>query len=83
MINQDVTTAILEKNKNWTTLIDEISEDEAYIGRAEVGTAIEKDKPIWQIRKVLTVGGETVITWSEGSDRFVFIWDDRASYTYS
>lgn len=40
----------------------------------------------WKIQKVIEVAGSTTTTtirWASGSNAANFIWDDRASYTYS
>lgn len=49
----------------------------------------DTDDPVWQIAKFTYSGTDlTQITWPEGSNgapssEFIFIWDNRALYTYS
>ena len=59
-----------------------------YLGRAKIGTATSEAK--WQIRSITYDGnqGVTEVTWpqndqSNASGEYEFIWDDRATYTYS
>ncbi len=59
-----------------------------YYGRAIVGTATSDDK--WQIMFLTYDGnqGLTSITWPQNSEgnasiNYEFIWDNRATYTYS
>lgn len=58
-----------------------------YVGLARPGSATSG--AVWQIRK-LTYSGSTVIgvSWpqdsnSHASNDYQFVWDNRASYTYS
>lgn len=58
-----------------------------YIGRAKIGTLTSEDK--WQIQ-FLTYSGNNVtsVTWPQNvlanaSGEYEFVWDDRATYTYS
>lgn len=59
-----------------------------FLGRAKVGTATSE--AIWQIRAIAYDAnqGVTDITWPENSEgnasaEFEFVWDDRATYTFS
>ena len=59
-----------------------------YLGRSKAGTATSESK--WQIRFIVYDAnqGVTSITWPENgegiaSSDYEFVWDDRASYTYS
>lgn len=59
-----------------------------YLGRAKVGTATSDNK--WQIRAIAYDAnqGVTDVTWPENaaniaSSNYEFVWDDRATYTYS
>ena len=56
-----------------------------YVGRAARNSST--DASVWQIIKMVesTVAGveSTDILWAEANDKFKFIWDDRATYSYS
>ena len=53
-----------------------------YKGMARPGTATSAAK--WQIAKMTYSGtGITQINWGSGSSECAFVWDDRATYTYS
>lgn len=59
------------------------SSNPIYIGIAEPGTAPGSNG--WQIRK-LTFDGSgnmTAMQYAGGSSEFIFIWDNRASLSYS
>jgi hypothetical protein len=69
-------------NRENIQLIDDVSETEIYIGVSKQGNLI--NKPVWQINKLEKIG--TVWNTSlfpNGNQDFVFIWDNRTSYTYS
>lgn len=54
-----------------------------YIGRADPGTAVTEKR--WAIQK-FTYDSNNLVTdiqWAGGTKEFKFIWNDRASYTYS
>lgn len=52
-----------------------------YIGIALPGAA-EAD-PVWQIKKVVEIGGSLTLTWADGNDYYDNVWDNRASLTYT
>ncbi len=53
-----------------------------YKGLSRPGNATSVAK--WQIAKLTYSGTDiTQIDWASGSSEFAFIWDNRASYTYS
>lgn len=59
-----------------------------YLGRAKAGVAESEDR--WQIRFITYDGnqGVTSIEWPENdlgnpSTEYEFVWDDRATYTFS
>jgi len=54
-----------------------------YIGQANPGTATSAG--YWQIKFITYDGNNnpTSITWANGSSNFGFIWNNRASYSYS
>lgn len=62
------------------------SDNLIYAGFAIPGTATSARN--WQIRKLTYSGTNlTSVTWpqinSKASTDYIFVWDDRASYTYS
>jgi hypothetical protein len=54
-----------------------------YIGKADPGTATSE--AAWSIQKLTYDGSNhcTDIKWAQGKNAFEFIWDNRATYTYS
>jgi len=68
------------EQENILIYVDEVSTTLSYIGKAARDSA--DDKPVWQLKEVKTTGTVTTIKFAEGSDRFNYVWDDRASYTY-
>lgn len=63
------------------TLIDEPTSSLMYVGKAKVGS-IETD-PAWQIKQILATGTITAIKYINGSDSYSFVWESRASLSYS
>lgn len=51
-----------------------------YVGQATPGTPDEA--PLWRIKRVIETGPNTAVVWSEGTDDFAFVWDDRRTYIY-
>ena len=64
-----------------TLRLDDVSSSLTYVGKAMVGTLTSL--PMWQIQRLLTSGTVLAIEWPDGSADSNFIWDDRATYTYS
>lgn len=59
---------------------DAVTDDEIYIGSsAQAITTVD----FWRIKKFWTVGSLTKMGFPNGNQNFKFVWDDRASYTYS
>lgn len=54
-----------------------------YIGKTKPGNAKSASK--WQIQKLTYDGNGMVsdVQFPNGNNSFQFVWDDRASYTYS
>lgn len=53
-----------------------------YIGKADPGTGETEER--WQIQKLTYVGDDaTEINWANGSNKFMFKWSARTTYTYS
>lgn len=62
-------------------LIDEVSSTEFYIGLSNNGR--DTSKEIWKINKITKNGNVWNISqFPNGSQKFEFIWDNRATYTY-
>ena len=51
------------------------------IGKAIPGAA--ESSPVWQIKKILTSGGNMSILFPEGSADYGYSWASRAGYVYS
>ena len=51
------------------------------IGKAPPGAA--ESSPVWQIKKILTSGGNMSILFPEGSADYGYSWASRAGYVYS
>jgi hypothetical protein len=66
---------------NYKILLDEVSDSILYVGYALPGTATSAET--WRIKKVLTSGAITTISYANGSDSLTNSWDLRATYTYS
>jgi len=68
-----------------TTLLNPVPAPEdgiQYVGKATPGT--ETSQPGWQIRRILYVSGEVAaVLFAEGSNLKEFVWDDRATYSFS
>lgn len=65
----------------YTTRVDEISPTEMYLGKAAPGSA--ESSPVWQIRKVETIGTLLSVKFPDGIDTFNSSWTSRASLIYS
>jgi len=67
---------------NLTTLLEYTGNNLIYIGRAAPGTASSAAK--WQIKKLTYSGNNLTATgYASGDDAFIYVWDDRAGYSYS
>lgn len=62
-------------------VLDKISDTLSYVGKAAPNS--DTADPVWQVRKIETVGSVLSVLYAEGNDRFDNIWDDRASLSYS
>lgn len=52
-----------------------------YFGYAQLGTS--NASPLWRIKKVVTSGTVTEVTYADGNKLFDNVWNDRASLSYS
>lgn len=66
----------------WTQKIAYNGDNVEYVGQAKPSTL--SSEAGWSIKK-LTYSGSNVtdVQWANGDAGFIFIWDDRASYTYA
>lgn len=62
-----------------------ISDDDGagtvYIGLAPVGALTTL--AVWQVKKYVTVGGVTTLTFADGDNEFDNVWDNRAALSYA
>ena len=63
-----------------TTLIDEVSATETYIGKA-VPSSLHSST-VWQIQKLTTTVPDLAVEFAD-SGNFSQIWDNRLSLSYS
>lgn len=64
-----------------TLRVDPVDFTTTYIGESKPGTATST--ALWRIKKIFVSGTATSITFPNGSDDFSYIWDNRASLSYS
>jgi hypothetical protein len=78
----DVENPLLVDFNQYTQAIENSGSNPIYIGEATPGTA--KSAAGWRIKK-LTYSSDVItdVQWANGSAAFDFVWNDRASYTYS
>lgn len=61
--------------------LDEVDSTTTYIGEAKPGTLTSEAG--WRIQKIVDSSSDVSITFAGGHDKFDYIWDNRASLTYS
>jgi hypothetical protein len=66
---------------NYTVKIDEPDASTTYIGKAKFGASTADGD--WSIKKIVVSGTVTTISWADGTDNDIKVWDNRTSYTYS
>lgn len=60
----------------------DVSNNPIFVGWALPGADILT--PVWRIAKITYVGtNPTVVRWPNGTNQYLFVWNDRASLTYS
>lgn len=65
-----------------TTRIDVVSSTVTYLGNAQEGTATSS--ALWQVKRLTsTSAGNLTIEYPSGSSSYLYIWDNRASLSYS
>lgn len=62
------------------TKIDEPTSTATYVGDAVHSTNIASVG--WRIKKIVVDGNVTTISYADGVETFVKIWDDRTTYSY-
>lgn len=62
-------------------LIDKNDSNNIYVGTARPNTATSAST--WQIKKLVTSGGNVSYVYADGSSAYNKIWDNRAGYSYS
>ena len=69
-------------NTPFTVLIDEVIEgEELYFGYAHPEDDVTSN-PVWRIKKMVKSGTVFIFKFADGTDDFIKIWDDRATYSY-
>ena len=66
--------------QDYTLRLDEVSPTLSYLGKTFPGGA-ETD-PVWQIKRLETVGTVLAITYPAGENNFNQVWANRTTYTY-
>jgi hypothetical protein len=61
-------------------LVDEVSSTEYYIGESD-NTRV-RGKGNWRIKRIWKVGNVWNFGFPSGNQDYVFVWDDRDTYTY-
>lgn len=61
------------------TIVDSVSAAVTYVGTALPGVATSASE--WQIKKITVAGTITSIEYPGGVE-YIYVWDDRATYTY-
>lgn len=68
------------RNDSKPKRVDAVSDTLIYIGYSEAG--MDESAPHWRIEQIDTTGNITSITNPGGDNSYVYIWDDRATYSY-
>lgn len=63
-------------------IIDESISGETYLGYPLLGEGLNEDQPVWGIKLVQAISGETQLLYPNGSKMKKFVWEDREDYTY-
>lgn len=72
----------ISESKNFATRMDKIGGTPiTYIGQALPGSLTSD--PVWMIRKMDETGGDLVIQFADGNDKYDNIWDNRLLLSYS
>ncbi len=72
---------IQSNNRALSLRFEDTGTGTAYLGRAEIGSSTTD--PVWEIRQLLTTGGNIIILWADGDALFNKSWDARTGYSYS
>lgn len=63
------------------TRLDEPDANTTYVGKAAISS--NTGDSVWQIKRILVSGTQTIIEWADGNSNFDKVWNDRASLSYS
>ena len=61
-------------------LVDELSATEYYVGWSNNHS--DRSSPNWRIRRIWKVGSVWNFEFPDGNQDYVWIWDERLSYSY-
>ena len=67
-------------SENFDVKVDSPSDTITYVGKA--ARLSPSSSQVWQIKRIDTGTLAADISWSDGTDKFDKVWDDRATYTY-
>jgi len=71
----------VSNGSNYTIIIDSTDSNNVYFGWAQPGSATSDS--VWRIQKKVTSGGIQYFYWCNASTAFNYVWDNRASYSFS
>lgn len=75
----DGSSVVIVRDEN-PTRIDEVTSELIYLGWAEYGE--DESAPVWKIRRIQLVGTVWEQKYVQGKQEYIFVWNDRSSYTY-
>lgn len=81
-ITDVINTIRAELEVQFDKLVDEANSTVTYVGEREPGAG-NTASAVWRIKQVDETTNPTTILWANGTANTEFIWDDRASLTYS
>lgn len=71
----------ISESKNFATRMDKVGGNITYIGQALPGSLTSA--AVWMIRKMDESGGDLIIQFADGNDKYDNIWDNRLLLSYS
>lgn len=71
---------VASTDTQYAVKLDQFDANTLYIGLAPIATL--GSDPGWQIRRFLTTGSVSDLTWADGDQQFDNVWDNRTSLTY-
>lgn len=60
--------------------VDQADTDTLYVGESPIGSL--ESNAVWRIKRVLTNGTITTLSWADGNQYFDNVWDNRLTLTY-